>query len=125
MKRAMVVSNAGVALALIGVLAVSACATTQAEPAQGTPFEGGARSEEVLLTVENNEFRDATIDVYWNGMRTRAGIVPGKSTKTFTMRWRSEWAQIGVGFLGGGGYQSERIPVDPGDHLNYTIMVGT
>jgi hypothetical protein len=40
------------------------------------------------------------------------------------MRWRSEWAHLGVDFLGRGGYETERVPVYPGDHLNFVIMVG-
>ena len=114
------------ALAFVALLAISACATTQGESvADGGPFDGGAWSDEVLLTVENNDFRDATIDVYWNGMRTRAGIVTGKTTETFELRWRGEWVRLGVDFLGSGGYETEQVPVDPGDHLNFTIMVGS
>jgi hypothetical protein len=114
------------ALAFVALLAASACATTQGDTAAtGGPFEGPAWSEGVLLTVENNDFRDATIDVYWNGMRTRAGIVTGKTTETFELRWRSEWARIGVDFLGSGGFETEPVPVEPGDHLNFTIMVSS
>ena len=123
MKSSKIASSARAALALIALL-VSACATTPEQSADGSPFESRGWSEEVLLTVENNDFRDATIDLYWNGMRTRAGIVAGKSTETFRVRWRSEWARIGVDFLGSGGYETEEVPVDPGDHLNFTIMVG-
>ena len=118
--------NARVALALAALLAASACATAQGDPVvSADPFAEGGWSEEVLLTVENNDFRDATIDVYWNGMRTRAGVVTGKSTETFELRWRSEWVRFGVDFLGSGGYETELVPVDPGDHLNFTIMVGS
>jgi hypothetical protein len=110
------------ALALVTALAAAGCSTTQ--EAEGSPFDGSRASEDIQLTVENNDFRDATIHVYWNGMRTRAGIVTGKTSETFRMRWRSEWAHLGVDFLGRGGYETERVPVYPGDHLNFVIMVG-
>lgn len=107
-------------LALLTLASVAACGTTQEAP--GSPFEGTAGSEEILITVENNNFRDATVHVYWNGLRTRAGTVIGKSTETFRLQWKSEWAHLGVDFLGGGGYETETVPVNPGDHLNFVIM---
>lgn len=116
-------SSVHAALALVAVLATSACAATT-QTAGGDPFEGSTQRDEILLTVENNDFRDATIHVYWNGLRTRAGIVTGKTTETFRLPWRSEWAHIGVDFLGGGGYETEQVPVNPGEHLNFVIMIG-
>lgn len=111
------------ALALVTLLVAAGCATTP-ESSAGSPFDGTRVSDEILLTVENNDFRDATIHVFWNGMKTRAGIVTGKTSETFRMRWRSEWAHIGVDFLGSGGYETEQVPVNPGEHLNFVIMGG-
>ncbi|HUF76643.1 MAG TPA: hypothetical protein VMM35_10210 [Longimicrobiales bacterium] len=112
-----------VALAMAVVLAATGCATAQV--GDGSPFDGSRGAGDVLLTVENNDFYDATIHLYWNGVRTRAGMVTGKTTETFRLPWRSEWAYIEVDFIGGGDdYQSERVPVYPGDHLNFVIMVG-
>lgn len=112
-----------VALALGISFAASGCATAQEEA--GSPFDGTRGSNDVLLTVENNDFQDANIHLLWNGVRTRAGMVIGKTTETFRLPWRSEWAQIEVDFVGPqGDYHSERIPVNPGDHLNFVIMVG-
>ncbi|MEX2048911.1 MAG: hypothetical protein WEB90_04975 [Gemmatimonadota bacterium] len=115
--------NLGTVLMALGM---SACASTS-EPAErpaGDPFAvaRGAPTDEVLLTVENNDFRDATIYVSWNGARRRAGTVTGKSSETFRMDWRSEWVQLQVDFLGGGGYTTERVDVVQGDHLNFVIM---
>jgi hypothetical protein len=114
---------ARIALALVTVLVTTGCASALPET-EGSPFDGTRGSEDVLLTVENNDFRDATIHVYWNGVKTRAGTVTGKTSQTFRMRWRSEWAHLGVDFLAGGGYETERLPVYPGDHLNFVIMAG-
>jgi hypothetical protein len=107
-------------LVMVVLASGAACATTQEDP--GSPFDGTAGSDEILITVENNNFRDATVHVYWNGLRTRAGTVIGKSSETFRLDWKSEWAHLGVDFLGGGGYETETVPVDPGDHLNFVIM---
>lgn len=111
------------ALALGITLAVSGCASRQEEV--GSPFDGTRGADDVLLTVENNDFQDATIHLVWDGVRTRAGMVVGKTTETFRLPWRSEWAQIEVDFVGvRDDYHSERVPVYPGDHLNFVIMVG-
>ena len=105
------------------LLATAGCSAGQEEP--GSPFDGTRGSEDILLTVENNDFQDATINLFWNGMRTRAGMVTGKTSETFRLPWRSEWAYIEVDFVGSSrDYQSERVSVYPGDHLNFVIMVG-
>ena len=112
-----------VALALGAVMAISGCSTTP--EAEGSPFDGSRGASDVLLTVENNDFQDATIHLYWNGLRTRAGMVTGKTTETFRLPWRSEWAYIEVDFIGARqDYQSERVDIYPGDHLNFVIMAG-
>jgi len=106
-------------------LGMAGCASMSEPAAQGArdPFEvARSGTDDVLLTVENNDFRDATIYVLWNGARRRAGAVTGKSTETFRMEWRSEWVQLQVDFLGGGGYTTERVDVLQGDHLNFVIM---
>ena len=109
------------ALAVGALLAASGCATSEEQT--GRAFDGS--DDEVLLTVENNDFADANIHVLWNGVRTRAGMVVGKTSETFRLPWRSEWAQIEVDFVGPReDYHSERFSVDPGDHLNFVIMVG-
>lgn len=110
-------------LALVTAIAAAGCSTTQ--ETEGSPFDGSRGSEEVLLTVENNDFYDANIHLSWGGMRTRAGTVTGKTSETFRLEWKHEWAQIAVDFVGGGrDYVSERVGVLPGDHLNFVIMAG-
>ena len=124
----MIPSRALFATVFGAVLATAGCSAGQEEP--GSPFDGSRGAEDVLLTVENNDFRDATIHVFWNGMRTRAGMVTGKTSETFRLDWRGEFAQLEVDFIGSGGpgargdYTSERVSVYPGDHLNFVIMPG-
>jgi hypothetical protein len=109
-------------------LASTACATA---PVAQDPFvEPGP--EEVLLTVQNNDARAATIYAYWNGMKERVGMVSGTKTETFRFRWRQERVQLGYEFIGrraipGGtdyvdGNVSRAIDVSRGDHLDLVIQ---
>lgn len=114
--------RAGLAAGFVLASAAAACAGSQDVR---SPFTGPEeRSEEVLLTILNNDFRDATVYAHWNGLRDRVGMVVGKTSKTFTMRWRSEYVALEIDFVGGGGYRTEQIDVLEGDHLNFTIMPG-
>ena len=91
----------------------------------GDPFDPArAGRDDVLLTVRNDDFRDASIYAIWNGVKRRVGSVTGKTSQTFRMSWRSEEVQLEVDFVGGGGYMSERVPVTQGDHLDFIIMPG-
>ena len=116
-------AQSGLAALAVGLLlATSGCATAGEQA--DNPY--GGTGDDILLTVQNNDFADATINVLWNGARTRAGMVVGKTSETFRLPWRNEWAQIEVDFIGprGGGFQSERVAVNPGDHLDFVIMAG-
>jgi hypothetical protein len=110
-------------LALALLLALAGCGAARS-PDRGDPFAGGAQADDVLITVENNDFRDATVYALWNGVRRRVGGVTGKTTQTFRVDWRSEYLQFHVDFLGQGEYRSEVVPVDRGDHLNFVILPG-
>jgi hypothetical protein len=112
------------AVALLVAVMAGACATGRRAP-EGDPFDArGGLDEDVLLTVENNDFRDASVYALWNGVRRRVGSVTGKTTQTFRMEWLSEFIQFHVDFLGQGEYRSEVVPVDRGDHLNFVILPG-
>lgn len=112
-------NRSGLLAGLVLVLTAAACAT-----GQRNVFEAVRRVDEaVLLSVENNDFRDATIYAYWNGVKTRLGMVVGKTSETFRMRWRSEEVQLEVDFVGRGTFRTERIDVWAGDHLDFVIPV--
>ncbi len=105
---------------LAACLLAAACGGRQA--VQGDPF-GGADRDEVLLTVHNNDFRDAVIYAYWNGFKDRVGMVIGHKSQTFQMKWKGEWIQVQVEFIGDNDSQlSDRIGVTQGDHLDYVIL---
>jgi len=114
---------AGTVPVLVLLAALAGCATN---PAEGeTPFRavrGDRGSEDVRITIQNVDFRDATVYARWSGVRRRVGFVVGKTSKTFRMRWLSERLQLEVDFVGGGGYRTESIDVLQGDHLNFVIM---
>ena len=88
----------------------------------GNPYENPG-ADDVLLTVHNNDFRDAVIYAYWNGFKDRVGMVTGTTSKTFRMKWKSEYIQLQVDFIGSQADQvSGQIDVTQGDHLDYVIL---
>ena len=107
---------------LVGALLLSACASgaTPEDPFYRT----GAAESRVRLTVDNQDFRDGVVYMYWNGVRDRLGLVVGKTKKTFEMDWRSEEVQLEVDFVGHGGFRSETVGVWAGDHLDWVIRPG-
>ena len=120
-----VARSIGGLLAATSLLATVACASGgQADSPD--PFAGGSASFDgpVRMTIQNNDYRDATVYGYWNGVRERIGMVIGKTTKTFQTTWKSETFSFHVDFVGGGEYRSESIEVWPDDHLDFVIMAG-
>lgn len=108
----------------VGVaLTVTACATggTTSDPFTGESLGLGGP---VRVTIRNDDFRDATVYGYWNGVRERIGMVTGKTSETFETDWKSETLSFYVNFVGGGEYHSETIEVWGGDHLDFVIMPG-
>lgn len=87
------------------------------DPLRGS--EDGDRT--VRITVENRNFKDATVWARWNGDRVRVGRVTGNTTETFEIRYWNDDVRFEVRFLAGGGYTGESIPVSPGEHLELTI----
>jgi hypothetical protein len=109
--------------ALVGLVALVGCVSGGGEAVQEDPFTDARSAQDVLLTVQNNEFLDANIYALWNGMRQRVGTVTGKTSHTFRMEWRSEFLRLEVEFVGSNdGYTSELIGVSRGDHLDFVIM---
>ena len=124
MLRIRLPQRATIFVIVMVTVVLGSCQTGQQEGVQD-PFvvSNSGQSEEVLLTVENNDFRDANIFAFWDGaMRDRVGFVTGKTSRTFRMRWRSERVQVGIDFVGRGRHRSDNIDVWPGDHLNYVII---
>ena len=102
------------------VAAVAGCATSPAPD----PMRMGADTDTVLLTVQNDNYWDATIHSNWGGVRDRVCFVVGKTTATFSFEWRRDDVAFDVAFIGDGGWRSEVMMVLPGDHLELRILPG-
>lgn len=77
----------------------------------------------IEVTVQNDDFKDATIYANWAGRaRKRVGMVTGKTSQTFTVAWQSEAVQFDAEFVAGGTVAFEPIDVWEGEHLNLVIM---
>lgn len=109
-------------IALVALIAVLATACGSARSSGDSPFEEGAGSgDSVRVTIENRNFKDATVWALWNGNRIRVGRVTGNTTDTFQMRYRGDEVRFEVDFLAGDDYVGESIGVLPGDHLELVI----
>jgi hypothetical protein len=113
-------------MGLLGILLVLVAGACAPRPAVSTPFTGeGGGTPTLRLTVDNQDFRDATIYTNWNGARNRVGMVVGKTTETFTVAWRDYQVRLEVDFIGGGEMKiAEPIGVQPGEHIDFIIMPG-
>lgn len=106
--------------AVLAVTSVGACASSPAPVPM--PMVGATSS--VYLTVQNDNYWDATIHANWGGLRERLGLVTGKTTQTFAFGWRRDDVQFDVRFIGDGGWRSEVVFVHPGDSLALMILPG-
>ncbi len=106
-------------LACTLALAVSACAVRTEAP---TPFVERGETN-ILITVDNQDWRDATLYANWNGTPQRVGMVTGKTTETFTTPWRDYQVRLAIDFVGGGSLPSrDPIAVQAGEHIDFIIM---
>ena len=87
------------------------------------PFSGSRAETEVKVYVTNLAFSDATIYGITNSGRRRLGRVTGKDEVVFTMPLRiSSEMYLEIDFLAGPRCETERLIVDPGDHLDLVIQ---
>lgn len=90
---------------------------------KGTEDEAGPKTPaEVTIEVENQNFLDARIYLLLYGERTRLGLVPSHTTRTFSFALPPDDVRIVVSFIGGGGFVTEPMPVTPGDELVLQIQ---
>ena len=85
-------------------------------------FRSAGQGADVRIVVDNRDFSDATVYVYWNGFKVRAGTVVGKSEAVFQLEWRNERLQLEADFVGVGNLWSDVIDVYPGDELKWLIQ---
>lgn len=108
-------------LLLFSATLLSGCASSGPNPFQ----EGAGGDRTIQVTIDNQNFNDATIRAHWRGgSEMRVGTVNGNSSETFTLRHRSDVVRFEVDFLAGGGYMGNSISVSPGDHLRMVVRSG-
>jgi hypothetical protein len=113
------------ALALLTALLGSGCAAGSAltEGVEDPMDPNDKFGSVVRLTVQNNDFKDATVYAVWQGAnRRRIGMVTGKTSATFTFDWVSHILSIEADFVAGEGFVSDPIEVWEGDHVDLVIM---
>ena len=113
-------------LALVAAALGSGCASANELAGSGVddPMAPNDKFGSVVrLTVQNNDFKDATVYAVWDGgNRRRIGMVTGKTSATFTFDWVSHRIHIEADFIAGEGFVSDEIEVWEGDHLDLVIM---
>ena len=121
MKRFFVSSNRVVfGVALLSASLLLGCSHSS-RPAP--MFRAASGSGSVMVPIQNNDFKDATIYATWSGgMRHRVGLSVGKTTQTFDLEWKSEIVQFEADFIAGRTFTFDPINVWEGDHLELIIM---
>lgn len=107
---------------MVAVATVAAgCATAGTN---ASPFEERHYDErEIKIFVTNLAFSDVTLYGFPNGARIRLGRVTGKQEEVFTMPLMAPADfYVEIDFLAGPTCITERMMIDPGDHLDLTIQ---
>lgn len=105
----------------------SACAPSAravADPFAAPSPDREPGEERIVFTIDNRDYRDATVNAWWDGLRTRVGSVGGNSTQTFRVRWRGDRLYFELDFIAGGAIRTQGLIVSPGDHVQLNILPG-
>jgi hypothetical protein len=99
-------------------IAAGGCAST------GRPIEeDGGATQDVEVTVENQNFQDAVVYAIWGaGRRDRLGMVTGNTTETFTTEVQGGGdMRIEVDLIAGNDVVTESMGVFRGDDVRVVI----
>ena len=108
--------------AIVLMAAVAGCGRASEGPAGDALGADAAATETLDVTIENQNFNDATITALWEGgSRERLGSVTGLTTQTFTVEPRSAAVRFEVDFLAGADFVGDLIAANPGDHIELTL----
>ncbi|MSR07312.1 MAG: hypothetical protein EXR93_09650 [Gemmatimonadetes bacterium] len=109
-----------VLLFLLVVLVAGACIFPRraADPGDlpSDPWEGP-----ITVSVENQNFYDATIYAVSGTSRERLGNVRGLGADRFSFTWKATEVYFIIALLAVGEYPTEQISINPGDQLELTI----
>lgn len=100
-------------LLLLALLAVAGCLTTRGAP--------GDEAEEVVITIRNDNFNQATVYTAPDYGSRRLGVVRGKSEATFRLNWHLPEIQLRMRFLAGGEILSQIWSVGSGERWIFVI----
>lgn len=107
-------------VALVTATLAMGCAAAAGPAAD--PFEESSGEKEIKIFITNLAFLDATVYGLTNGARRRLGRVTGKRETVFTLPFtHSAQFQLEIDILAGPKCKTERMNVDPGDHLELVI----
>lgn len=111
----------------VGLVVTVASATFLAGCAAGrggsNPFSADRGEQEVKIFITNLAFSDVTVHAVTNGGRRRLGQITGKKENVFTLPLRAPSEMyLEIDFLAGPTCLTERMVVDPGDHLELIIQ---
>lgn len=117
LRRGARVGAAVLAFLLLGT--GSGCGGTRADPMP----RGDGSSETITLRVNNLNFNDATLTLVTSGTRSRLGIVSGKSTQSFSVRWPNlQELRVQISVLAGGNFTTAPVTVGPGERVELLIQ---
>jgi hypothetical protein len=90
---------------------------------QDNPFSGSAERKEIKLSITNLDFNQATVYAITSGSRQRVGRVMGKKEEEFIIpMYSTSDFYLEIDILAGPRCRTERVTVQPGDHLELTIQ---
>lgn len=111
---------AGPIVALAATAFLAGCA---AGGGGANPFSADRYEPEIKIFVTSLAFADVTLYGVTNGGRRRLGQVTGKREVVFTMPFPAPSdLYLEIDFLAGPTCVTERMVVDPGDHLELIIQ---
>jgi hypothetical protein len=107
---------------LLPLLVLPGCASHHRTTTQTT---AATSNTPVELEVENHNWSDIVIYLVRGTQRQRLGMVNALSNTVFTFPYRrlgsSGDARLSAHVIGGGGYTSETVLVQPGQSLKWTL----
>jgi len=93
------------------LLALAACTTGRRRQQQSNAYPP------IRISIENQNFYDATVYLRWRGDRRRLGVVNGNTRSDFESPWYGPDLQFEIELLAGSRYTGDTIGVSPGDQL--------
>ncbi len=78
-------------------------------------------TREVVVTVKNENFYDATVYTCRRTQQDRLGVVTSNGTREFKFRWVNADLRFLVDFIGGGRFLTTLLRVETGDQLQFVI----